>query len=216
MILNFDSGIYNIKEIEDSCPHCGKLVSFVPVRVEELLGGLYAFIMKCPDVKCGFITIFLYKRTVGNIWQLEGYYPKESFKEIKFSDNIISISHQFLKLYNQSAKAEHYDCGEVAGSGYRKALEFLIKDYVIFLDNTKREKICKLFLGKVIEDHIENKRIKEITRRAVWLGNDEAHYSRVWGNKDIADLKQLINIVVDYINMEEDYKKVICDMPGTE
>ena len=36
----------------------------------------------------------------------------------------------FLTIYNQSLSAEDNNLDQIAGIGYRKALEFLIKDYL--------------------------------------------------------------------------------------
>jgi len=41
-----------------------------------------------------------------------------------------------------------------------------------------------------------------MAERAVWLGNDEAHYIRKWEDKDLADLKKLMEIVIHFIDME--------------
>jgi hypothetical protein len=91
---------------------------------------------------------------------------------------------------------------EICGIGYRKALEFLIKDYLISNLPDEEEHIKKKLLGKCINDYVENPNIKEMAKRAVWLGNDETHYIRRWENKDINDLKILIDITVHWIEME--------------
>lgn len=49
--------------------------------------------------------------------------------------------------------------------------------------------------------------IKEMAKRAVWLGNDETHYVRKWEDKDIQDLKNLIDLTVYFISMTLKAKK---------
>lgn len=44
--------------------------------------------------------------------------------------------------------------------------------------------------------------MKEIAKRAAWLGNDETHYVRKWETKDVKDLKNLIEISIHWIDME--------------
>ena len=44
-----------------------------------------------------------------------------------FDQHIHNISPSFVKIYNQARKAESMDLDEIAGIGYRKALQFLIK-----------------------------------------------------------------------------------------
>ncbi len=71
-----------------------------------------------------------------------------------------------------------------------------------------KEKIKGLFLGKCINEYIDDPRLKSTAEKAVWLGNDEAHYIKKWEDKDIADLKVLIRlscIWVESILLTEQY-----------
>ena len=62
-------------------------------------------------------------------------------------------------------------------------------------------------------DDVADERIKTVAKRAVWLGNDETHYVRKWNNKDVSNLKQLIDLTVRWIENEEETKKLLEDMP---
>nr|WP_255259901.1 hypothetical protein [Lentibacillus sp. CBA3610] len=95
--------------------------------------------------------------------------------------------------------------------GYRKALEFLIKDYLIYLDNEAETEFLKMPLGQCI-NKLGNHNIKEIAKRAAWIGNDETHYIRKWKNKDINDLKKLIEVTVYFIAMEVVSNKYLEEM----
>lgn len=53
-------------------------------------------------------------------------------KDIVFSDIINEISPGFVKIYNQAHEAEIRLLDDIVGGGYRKALEFLIKDICIY------------------------------------------------------------------------------------
>ena len=87
--------------------------------------------------------------------------------------------------------------------GYRKALEFLIKDYAILKHADKKEIIEKSQLSKVIADYVNDVNIKSVSKRAVWLGNDETHYVRKWEGKNLTDMKRLIDLTVHWIEMEK-------------
>jgi hypothetical protein len=52
-----------------------------------------------------------------------------------------------------------------------------------------------------------------VAERAVWLGNDEVHYTKKWENKDIDDLKTLINLVMSIIHNNASYEQLLDDMP---
>jgi len=101
----------------------------------------------------------------------------------------------------------------VAGPGYRKALEFLIKDYLCLAQPDDGEQIKKVQLGPCITTYVRNEKVKAMAARAVWLGNDETHYTRKWEDKDLEDLKKLIQLTVHWIEMEEMTASVLQEMP---
>lgn len=133
-----------------------------------------------------------------NLETCEPIYPENKL----FSEKIASISPMFQTIYNQASTAESYSLNQIAGMGYRKALEFLIKDYCVFKNPNDKDKILNMFLSKCIQDFIDNPKIKANATASVWLANDEAHYIRKFENKDISDLKNFINAVIAYIELE--------------
>ena len=76
----------------------------------------------------------------------------------------------------------------------------------------KKQNIKDKKLGQCISEDIGDVRIKEMARRATWLGNDETHYIRKWEENDLSDLKKLIEIVLHFIEMEELSKKYLEEM----
>lgn len=83
--------------------------------------------------------------------------------------------------------------------GYRKALEYLVKDFCVSKFPDKEDDVKKRPLGQVVDVYVDNENIKQCAKRAVWLGNDETHYVRTWVDKDIKDLKLLIKLTVGWI-----------------
>ncbi|MDR1245206.1 MAG: hypothetical protein LBJ98_04455 [Endomicrobium sp.] len=55
---------------------------------------------------------------------------------------------------------------------------------------------------------------KEIAKKAAWLGNDETHVVRKWKEKDLQDLKELIEMTVISIKRREKIKSYNQDMPN--
>jgi len=102
---------------------------------------------------------------------------------------------------------------EIAGLGYRKALEFLTKDYAIHKNPDDKEKIEKQWLMPCLKEYYAGTNTLECAKRAVWLGNDEAHYTRKWEDKDVEDLKVLIQLTVSYIQTELLAEEYIQSMP---
>ena len=95
---------------------------------------------------------------------------------------------------------------EICGMGYRKTLEFLIKDYAILIHSTETDSIKSKMLSPCISEYIENKHIKSLATASAWLGNDETHYNRKHSDYNFEHLKAFITAVVNYIDMELSYR----------
>lgn len=126
-------------------------------------------------------------------------YPESS---IDFNENIKEVSPNFVKIYKQSLLAENNNLKEICGMGYRKSLEFLIKDYSIYLLPQDKDKISKMSLSQVIDSYIDNKRIKSLAKASAWIGNDETHYQRKHEDYNVSHLKSFIHSVVTFIDSD--------------
>ena len=102
----------------------------------------------------------------------------------------------------------------ICGVGFRKALEYLVKDFAIKYNPEKEEVIKEMPLRQCITSFINNPRVKSIVERAVWLGNDETHYTRKWKSKDVTDLKALIELSVYWIESEIKSIEILNEMKG--
>jgi hypothetical protein len=129
----------------------------------------------------------------------------------KCSETINNVSPQFEEIFNQAKVAEMESLNLIAGMGYRKALEFLIKDYLIIHKKESKEEIEKTLLGRCINQYIENPKVKELAKRTAYLGNDETHYVRTYGDKDINDLKKLLDLTVHWIIYDIETDKALSE-----
>lgn len=125
----------------------------------------------------------------------EPIYPENKI----FSKKIANLSPMFQIIYNQSNTAESYSLNEIAGMGYRKAIEFLVKDFCIHLNPDKKVEIENLLLGKCISTYITDTEIKNLATASTWLGNDETHYIKKHIDKDIQDMKLFIHALLYFI-----------------
>lgn len=165
---------------------------------------------QCTNSDCNSLIIGYYERRPNGFFVLLKHAPIIPTGK-QFDSEIEELSPNFITIYNQSFHAEQIGLTMISGIGYRKALEFLVKDYLIFLDGEKEEKILDMQLGQCL-NILENSMIKEIAKRATWIGNDEAHYKRKWEDKDVNDLKKLIDITVHFISMDISAKKYLEEM----
>jgi hypothetical protein len=176
---------------------------------------------RCPSCMRAFVG--LYYHSAGDqrarsgtslpVCLLRDTFPK-NYKTHDISENIDNTSSKFNEIYKQAQIAEQLGLLEICGAGYRKALEILIKDYCINNNTTLKDKIIKSTLGTCINDYIEDKHIKEIAKRAAWLGNDETHYERIWNKKCLGDLKKLLELTIQSIEKEITYDQLAKEMPN--
>ncbi|QDP86741.1 DUF4145 domain-containing protein (plasmid) [Chryseobacterium sp. SNU WT5] len=213
MNITVDQYSREFNKLPDFCPHC-----FIK-QIPQIKGGVYNskinlnlfLICSNEDCKKSFIA-FYSKAQNSSALQLSGV-SIGNLQTKEFSSDISSISEKFIEIYNQAFFAEQNNLFEITGVGYRKSLEFLIKDYCLKNNTSESEKILNMPIMQVINSYVNDERIKNISKRAVWLGNDETHYIRIWDNKDVTILKTLIDLVVHWIEMEEMSKLMIIEMP---
>jgi len=166
-------------------------------------GSLYSTYY-CPDCNCCFLAE--YAISIGSYQTISkgtllGVIPYGREKTA-FSDNIVKCSPQFIKIYNQAEQAEGLGLTEICGMGYRKSLEFLIKDYALFLAPNKTDEIEKANLSTCIDNYIGSTRIKSLAKASAWLGNDETHYVKKHTDYDVQDLKAFIKSTVAFIDSD--------------
>lgn len=214
------SSSVNLSNLPDECPICHNKGTLTPVSLFHNSNQLKTereleIVFRCPNSRCHDVFIGYYKRnaTTGH-FGLSRTTPKE-LESKNFSEIISNISPDFVSIFNQAKEAEDRGLDKICGVGYRKALEFLIKDFLISKTTEQKlvEAIKDEFLGVTISKRIENTKIKEIAKRATWLGNDETHYTKKWDGKDLNDLKLTVDLTVHWIEAELLTEKILSEMP---
>lgn len=121
-----------------------------------------------------------------------------------FDDYLVNLSEDFAATYNEAYEAEQHGLMKICGMGYRRALEYLIKDYLIHKYPKDSEHIKSASLTNCIDStkYSISTNIKEVAKRCAWLGNDHSHYIVKHTDKDLNDLKELLNITSLWILME--------------
>ncbi|MCX6669643.1 MAG: DUF4145 domain-containing protein [Methanothrix sp.] len=203
-----------------NCPLCH--ISIRPDGISSFLNHValksdyLQKIYRCPNCNMIFLALFKQINPEGGrqIYQFERSEPYRP-SEPSFPENIKSISSSFCSVYTQAKSAEEQGLSDICGVGYRKALEFLIKDYLISKKDELRldeETIKKTSLGNCIKNHIRDAKVQEMAELATWLGNDETHYYRKFENKDLSDLKELIHLTMNTIDSNLIFEKHKKDM----
>ncbi|MDQ0477095.1 DUF4145 domain-containing protein [Chryseobacterium sp. MDT2-18] len=201
-------------EYPNECPYCHKTI--IPEFLHDYLDtenvDIYASLL-CPNSDCNMPFIAKYEGQSSTVFQYKKLIKITQKKE-NFSSEIDKVSPKFIEIYNEAYFAEQHELYEICGVAYRKALEFLLKDYLILKNPEKRENIINSTIANCINTYIDDTRLKSTANRAIWLGNDHTHYEKKWETKDLSDLKTLIRLTVNWIETEiltsqytEDMKK---------
>lgn len=216
--LNPHQSPYSINiEIPSRCPKCGVAYASQPrasfsIRYDCERGTeAHAYSLYfCPNCNTCFLVDYLisgtseYHPTYGT-FHVKTYPAPTS--ETKFSSDIAELSPSFIRIYHQAEEAENAGLSEICGLGYRKALEFLVKDYAIVFYPDDEATIKNLRLVSCINTYIENRHIKALATASAWLGNDETHYVRKHEDYNLEHLKAFIHAVVSCIDSELSYLK---------
>lgn len=206
----------------DTCPLCNHGID--PLFIEAYgksdldRGYFIQSIYKCPRIDCQTVFIAYYTsgswfgpRNISEYVFLQRTFIPAYFKEEDFEKEIKRLSPQFVEIHTQASIAESMGLKAICGTGYRKALEYLIKDYLKLTKSTIKKEVEDHYLGYVIANYVENERIKKMAGLAKDVGNDETHYIKKIDSLSLEDLKKLIRLTTHWITDElltEDYSTV--------
>lgn len=193
-------------ELPNKCPLCDTAYGEIPLKsyyistpYEKALYSLFF----CPHCQhCFMVKYSTFSMSPGftDVGQIQQIFPSSSHTT-HFPDQLNQLSPQFVKIYNQAELAESAGLTEICGIGYRKALEFLIKDYAIHKNPDAAEEIKNKPLVKCIEQYITSDSITTLAKRSAWIGNDETHYVRKHEELNFTDMKTFIEATQYFISM---------------
>ena len=209
---------YNV--VPDECPICHR--GIVPITTDQAYvsantderdwSGHLEICYRCPNANCRRMFVALYEQRVQvphgerNRFFWLGIFP-ETVKPPDIPEPVRKLSPSFVKIYSQALAAEKKGLDEVCGPTLRRALEFLLKDYLIQNQVADEEAIKATALGTCIHNYVSDTNVKTCANRATWLGNDATHYERKYSTHDITHLKELITLTVYWLNSEIMTKK---------
>ncbi len=215
--------------VPETCPICHHAIDVRQIGVglatslEKSFRGQVVF--QCPRPPCERIFVGIYEtaqafRLIQNSndqpgWVRQVFLPTE-YRTREFETVITALSPRFGQIYSQASAAEHHGLDQICGPGYRKSLEFLIKDFLKSIHKEEKEtiEIEAAQVGALIAKYVADPRLKLAASRAAWLGNDETHYVRKWENKDLGDLKKLIDLTIHWISMDVLTRDLEASMPA--
>lgn len=192
----------------NECPICKAKIApiFIASSLDtDSFSSIFYFCRNCKNTFVSKYSIYKDQRTTSRTRYYRTdtliYSEPNRFAKQEFDQKISDLSPQFVKIYNQALAAEYSHLDEIAGIGYRKALEFLIKDFAIHEHPDDEETIKAKPLAQCIKTYIANENVTTLAERSAWIGNDEAHYIRKQEDRDVSDMKAFIKAIVYFIGM---------------
>lgn len=184
-----------------TCPNCG-----VANNPQSNFIGLYsniaAFTHLCTRCSKYHYTMQAIRANDGEAEELFLCYPEYSVEKVP----TLLLEHcpNFSRVYSQALRADSEGLEDLAGMGYRAALEFLIKDYALAFNLDTLEDIAKLKTLSTTISHYFNKKNGELlafnTAEVVSIvGNDFTHWYKEH-DFTLSDIKNYLDIMITYIN----------------
>jgi hypothetical protein len=136
--------------------------------------------------------------------KLLALYPKGALRT--FDKLISETSPRFVDAYHQAEKAEIDESYDLSITGYRNALEILIKDYALRVLNDPIETIKKMNLNNAISHYFsENEALLSSADVVHFIGNDSTHWDRPNDynpEKEIKIVKSYFEIFLNIIHTQ--------------
>lgn len=188
-------------DLPNLCPHCHKGILPSVIGNSEITckdsSKYFTVIFLCPVCNEHFVETYY---NVGATTTPIGYKSNTVIDE-DVPEKIKILFPKFYSIYCQALTAESYGLTDLIGLGFRKSIEFLIKDFLIKIKNSDTDKISDMSLQKAINE-IDDTRIRTLATKTYWLGNDETHYIKKHQDRDYKDMKNFIKALYSYINYE--------------
>lgn len=213
---DFDYKQYRTEEFDieepricNHCDHTGEQIFisgvFCEVPIYDSKAICFFSCYFCMKISIHFMS---YIRTHESEWlSTNDVLPKDNSnsKELFFSPEMVEKFPEFVNIYNQSQRAQDDGLNQIAGMGFRKALEFLVTDFLLSYppDGVDEEWLTdpKTSLSNKIEK-LENQRIKKISKAISFIGNDETHYTRRHPEHDVESIKTFIKALLSDVENE--------------
>jgi len=189
------------------------IAPYESVRYSEKKRIFALYVLHYCQVCClGFCGIYSQKENsawgdFGKVYTPVLAVPKNS-DPLQFDPEIIELSQSFVNIFQEAYAAEENGLTLICGMGYRKALEFLVKDYLISKFPQKADDIAKEPLAQSIR-LIDNPQIKVLAERSAWLGNDETHYVKKHDGYSYKDIKSFLEAMIAFIQYDKTVEKAL-------
>lgn len=181
-------------QIPQSCPLCG--IGNNPTtnevgRLDIQEGYVFTLHHRCPACKKYHMTNQEYLNQDDKTTMIL-VYPNKVVIDI--DDLFIEHAPRFVEFYSEAVEAEKMGLENIAGTGYRSAIECLIKDYALAFELDDKEYLSdpKLTFNNAIDRYVKNDDLLKGALHFIrTVGNGYTH----WNKSTSISLPQLKNYV---------------------
>lgn len=190
--------------LPNTCPHCGKgIAPIVHTSDASAKKDRVAFILSCPICEHFFFSTHTIQKLPDDtlLSVLETVLPYR--KPDSLIPEILRQAYPyFYQIYDQATEAETHGLDKISGMAYRKALEILVKQYLIKQIPNEEEHILKESLGKSI-DRIPLESIRNLAKAISWIGNDQTHMLQRHPDYKVPEMKRFMSALCHLITLEQ-------------
>lgn len=199
-ILNSINAVNPTKfDIPIICPHCSTTVTPNIISSSSIQytsdTRLLTIVFKGDCCNLPFFACYKFEALENTT--LLSIYP--NIKPATLPQKIKDCSPRFVELYNQAYTAEQNNHFELAGSGYRNAMEILIKDFAINKLGIPREEVVKKSLYDAIGEYLQEINLTTSADVVRVLGNSFTHYESKYDGIDFTVIKRYLEILIAQI-----------------
>lgn len=182
--------------IPKKCPHCSNAIS-VDMRKMETFPytqnkNVDILLHNCPNCFKYFIACHL-RNKKENTNEFISSYP--NFVEHQHPEIVTKFSPRFVDIFKQAHIAEQMNHLELAGTGYRMALEILVKDFLISEYPHEKDKVEKMTLYECIKNYFNELESAAPSHVVRILGNDYAHYTQKYNEVQFNEIKYYLKFL---------------------
>ena len=192
-------------ELPDICPWCNKGISPIPLtKTRAAEGNEFGFILACPVCKHLFLSLhIIHQNRWGGLSSQRVSNPPFRLPPMPIPSEIKQHYPDFYQIYEQASIAEIGGLDKICGMAYRKALEILVKQYLIQQSPDNEEEMLNEPLGRSIT-RIPFEKIRNLAKAISWIGNDQTHTVQKHPDYNVPEMKKFMLalchlIVAEYV-----------------
>lgn len=185
-------------QIPQTCPWCG--IGNNPTnneagKLEIQEGYIFSMHHRCPACKKYHMTNQEYLRQADKTTMIL-VYPNKVVTDI---DRLfIEYAPRFVEFYSEAIEAEKSGLENIAGTGYRSAVECLIKDYALAFELDTKEYLSdpKFTFNNAIDRYVkDDDLLKGALHFIRTVGNDYTHWNKST-SISLPELKNYVDIII--------------------